>query len=86
MQKNKTSDDEFYLARLTITILSRNRGVCDEIVGTISYAANCVETQYSDLIMIVEDTTVVLDEAEVRAHLNELAIEVDEIGLAVSDT
>src|SRR2546429_2280173 len=75
----------FYIAKLTITILSRSKSVCDEALGTITYAASCVEDEYGDTIITNESYIHELSEEAARVQLNELDIEVDRIGLTGTD-
>jgi hypothetical protein len=75
----------FYIAKLTITILSRGKFICNEAVETITYAANCVEDKYGDTIITNESHIQELNEETVRTQLDKLDIEADRIGLTDID-
>lgn len=81
MQKMTKDEKGFYAAQLTITILSRSEDKCKRALETISYAADCVESEHSDTVIINESDLNELDETGMRQRLNEFDIESYLIGL-----
>ena len=81
MKEMQRDDKGFYVAQLTITILSRSEYVCNRALDTISYAADCMENEHSDTVIINERDLNELDEAGMREKLDEFDIESYLIGL-----
>lgn len=75
----------YYIAKLTITILSRSKSITDQALETITYAANCVEDECGDTVITNESYIQELNEEAMRVRLNELDIEIDRIGLTDTD-
>jgi len=81
MKEMRKDEEGFYVAELTITILSRSEYVCNSALDTIVYAADCVENEHCNTVIITERDLNELDEMGMREKLNELDIESDLIGL-----
>jgi len=81
MKEMQRDEKGFYVAQLTITILSRDEDICNRALDTISYAADCVDNEYPDTVIINEHDVNELDEVGMREKLNEFDIESYLIGL-----
>lgn len=82
MNNVSTHQSDFYVAQLTIKVLTRNETICNEILDTIAYAANCVENEYPDTVVMSLYEIETSDQANIRILLDKMGLDMDEIGLA----